>query len=114
MAESKISQEFNGHKEATLSKMKDKWQSQAEKLLNPYGNVDVNQMLGDPQKENREFSDHGFDKFTLFYRKPGKFWNEVGLLVHKGMNTSASVKVHVFFMGGGFVSITLNPISGKI
>lgn len=114
MVNPRKSQEWNQDQETKLNDLKEKWLSKAEPsaevLLNPYKG-EVNDMLGDLQKRYPKFSDHVFDDYTLFYRKPEKFWNEVGLLVPMGIDKSAPVKVHVFFMGGGFVSITVCSLS---
>lgn len=106
MASAKTLGVWDDRKEGIWNDMRTKWLPQLEKLVNPYGDVPVERMLGPIQKEKPEFSDHGFEEFTLFYRKPEKFWNEVGLLVPKKLDKTSPVKVHVFFMGGGFVSIT--------
>jgi hypothetical protein len=114
MADHKTSQEWDQVQEDALKKMRDRWLYRGEELLLPYGNLEVDSMLDEDQKKKPHFSDHGFDDYTLFYRKPEKYWNEVGLLVPNNINTIAPVKVHVFFMGGGFVSITMSSIGRSL
>ena len=97
--------------------MKGKYGQQLADAVNFLGGDFTNplKMMGEDNPENRqrnkdnpsghvEFKDFGLKDYTLYYREPKEYWNEVGLLVPKDLNLDKHAPVHVFFMGGGFVS----------
>jgi hypothetical protein len=99
-----------------LDSLEKQYKGQLEGLVNCLGAefTSVEDMLTPTQKQMRNFSDHGFDDYTLYYRKPEKYWNEVGLLVPKGLDLKRSAPVHVFFLGGGFVSILSSGLPSNL
>ncbi|KAL1600545.1 hypothetical protein SLS60_006931 [Paraconiothyrium brasiliense] len=91
-------------KQRALDEMEKKHKVTLEKAVNFLGGYfDTREPMLD-EHNNKEFSDFGFDAYTLYYRKPEKYWNEVGLLVPKGIDASKreGAPIHVFFPGGGF------------
>lgn len=108
IASSETTAQWTEEMENSLVEMKKIHQKELEEWVNYLGakydpkfNDVKNMILGDKPKE---FSEYGLKPYTMHYRIPYKYWNEVGLLVPDDIDLSKSAPVHVYFGGGGFVS----------
>ncbi|KAJ4360784.1 uncharacterized protein N0V89_001351 [Didymosphaeria variabile] len=93
---------WDDEKTQALAKMVEKYQGPLEQKLNFLDDHYNSQEPLLNEHNNKKFSDFGFNHHTLYYRKPEKYWNEVGLLVPDDLDLEEEAPIHVFFQGGGF------------
>ncbi|KAL5462932.1 hypothetical protein PMIN06_001390 [Paraphaeosphaeria minitans] len=106
MSNSKVMDKWNAKMEEVRSEIQNKSKKELESAVNYLKGpqfISLEPLFDKKQRDKSIFEDHGFKADTLYYRKPEKYWNEVGLLVPDNIKyDGTAAPVHVFFMGGGF------------